>query len=35
LFHLLLNITAEFTGFGDREFYLVRFPCYSPAVALL
>lgn len=23
LFHLLLNITAEFTGFGDREFYLV------------
>lgn len=22
LFHLLLNITAEFTGFGDREFYL-------------
>ncbi len=26
LFHLLLNITAEFTGFGDREFYLVRLP---------
>ena len=23
LFHLLLNITAEFTRFGDREFYLV------------
>ena len=23
LFHFLLNITAEFTGFGDREFYLV------------
>ena len=26
LFHLLLNITAEFTGFGDREFYLVCLP---------
>ena len=35
LFHLLLNITAEFTGFGDREFYLVRSPFFSPAVALL
>lgn len=23
LFHLLLNITAELTRFGDREFYLV------------
>ena len=24
LFHLLLNIVAELTRFGDREFYLVR-----------
>ncbi len=30
LFHLLLNITAEFTGFGDREFYLVRFSFCRP-----
>ena len=29
LFHLLLNITAEFTGFGDREFYLVCRPVMS------
>ena len=35
LFHLLLNITAEFTGFGDREFYLVRCSFCSPAVVLL
>ena len=27
LFHLLLNITAEFTRFGDREFYLVSVVC--------
>ena len=27
LFHLLLNITAELTRFGDREFYLVRHCC--------
>lgn len=28
LFHLLLNITAEFTRFGDREFYLVGIPSF-------
>ena len=28
LFHLLLNITAEFTRFGDREFYLVGTQCF-------
>lgn len=27
LFHLLLNITAELTRFGDREFYLVSLCC--------
>lgn len=26
VFHLLLNIIAELTGFEDREFYKVRFP---------
>lgn len=31
LFHLLLNITAEFTGFGDREFYLVGRPVHITA----
>ena len=27
LFHLWLNILAELTGFGDREFYKVHGPC--------
>jgi hypothetical protein len=27
LFHLWLNILAELTGFGDREFYKVLPPC--------
>ena len=35
LFHLLLNITAEFTGFGDREFYLVSSSCCSSLNCLL
>lgn len=29
LFHLLLNIVAELTRFGDREFYLVSPECTS------
>ena len=27
LFHLWLNILAELTGFGDREFYKASFLC--------
>ena len=29
LFHLLLNIIAELTRFGDREFYLVPSICHT------
>jgi diacylglycerol O-acyltransferase-1 len=36
LFHLWLNILAELTRFGDREFYKVRprSRCWTPALAL-
>ena len=32
LFHLWLNILAELTLFGDREFYKVCLPCLSAEV---
>jgi hypothetical protein len=35
LFHVWLNILAEFTYFGDREFYKVRRVCISHRIEFI